>query len=362
MDGRNNRRLLRGGVIAVVVAVAAALVVVGVARGLDRNTARGGFCADMPDAVGLYVGNPVTQMGVRLGTIEQIEPRGDTVRVGFAVDEARPIPAGVRAVTRAPSLLADRSLELVGNYEAGARLEPGECIGAENSFTPQTISQITSSAAEFIDALVPEGSSDLSGAISGLDRSLQGSGENIRSTLDQAATALRNPDRLISDLGAAITNMAPLSEASLEDWDAIRTIVKNMPMVLREGIDLWPGVIDTCVGIGWLVATLYSVQHNFGSEISMLLEGPVTQAIRLAAARAPDLKALADTIPAVAGSLQEQSGSKGFALRYKAPAVSLPSSAAKVVCPPGNGVCRTSNGTTTVPMTALLSLVAGGAR
>lgn len=363
MSSRNKRFwLVRAaasvGVIAVVLAVSAFAM----QRAASQDSGASGFCADMPDAVGLYPGNPVTQMGVELGTVDEIENHGSSVRVNFTLATDRPIPQEVRAVTRSSSLLADRSLELVGNYETGDRLIPGECISVERSFTPQTISEITASASDFIEALSPPGTANVEGSINNLEVALQGSGEGIRATLEQAASALRSPDRLVADLSASIQNMAPLTQASLEDWTAIRRILHNMPMVLQEGIDLWPGVIDVCEGVGWLVAVLYDIQTNYGEEISVLLDGPVTQAIRLGAARAPDLQSLAGSLPAVADSLKQVSGTRGFALRYEAPTVRLPAAVGAGVCSGlgGEVSCPRNGDRISVPVTAILALAMKG--
>ena len=86
------------------------------------------YCAIMPDSVGLYAGNPVTQMGYQIGKVKAITPSERDVRVDFTVTERRPLRSDVKAIIRSTSILADRSLELVGNYEAGARLPAGGCI------------------------------------------------------------------------------------------------------------------------------------------------------------------------------------------------------------------------------------------
>ena len=46
------------------------------------------YCAMMPDSVGLYVGNPVTQMGFKIGEVSAITPALRNVRVDFKVIRA----------------------------------------------------------------------------------------------------------------------------------------------------------------------------------------------------------------------------------------------------------------------------------
>ncbi|WP_245649515.1 MlaD family protein [Nocardia shimofusensis] len=271
-----------------------------------------GYCAQMPDAIGLYEGNPVTQMGVRIGTVDSIEEQGDHVRVGFTLDSGRRIPAGVQAVTRSKSILADRSLELVGNYRDGAQLASGSCIPLTSSHTPKSISEITGSAADFIDELSPDtGAESFRSAVSGLAEALRGQGENARAMMLYAASAADSPDRLIADLGAIIRDMAPLTEDALADWPAIQSILDQMPGVAAAGIDLWPGVIDVCVGVGWLVNILHDVHTNYGDLLWPALRGPVTEAVQQAAGRSGDLRALVESIPAVAALLRQQTGADG---------------------------------------------------
>ena len=85
-----------------------------------------------------------------------------------------------------------------------------------------------------------------------------------------------------ADIGSSIDNMAPLTEDALAQWAAIKNIVANMPDVVDAGIDLWPGTIDVCVGIGWLVALLDDVQNRYGDEIWPFVHGQATDAIALA--------------------------------------------------------------------------------
>ena len=47
----------------------------------------------MPDSVGLYVGNPVTQMGYQIGKVKAITPTARDVRVDFTVTRAPSVAA-----------------------------------------------------------------------------------------------------------------------------------------------------------------------------------------------------------------------------------------------------------------------------
>ncbi|MBJ8345179.1 MlaD family protein [Antrihabitans sp. YC2-6] len=281
------------------------------------------FCADMPDAIGLYEGNAVTQMGYKVGTIDGIDPDGDRVKVSFTLEGDRAYPSDVKAITRSKSLLADRSLELVGNYEAGPMLVSGECIPMDRTFTPKSISEIAGSAADFIDAMAPsDGSLGFERAVTGMDEALRGTGELANAMMTHAANAATSPDQVIADIGTTIQNMAPLTDEALQRWSTLRSILDQLPAVAAAGVDLWPGPTKVAIGVGWLVATLYDIQRNYGDLIWPLMDGGVADVIHLAASKSKDIAALLDSIPSVAGLMRQQAASAdGLAMTYQPPNV-----------------------------------------
>ncbi len=309
-------------------AIIAVVLVSGVACSAATPLGSGavdGYCAEMPDSLGLYPGNPVTQMGFGVGEVESVVPRGDHVEVRFSLDRGRRYPADVQAVTRSKSLLADRSLELVGNYAAGPELETGTCIPLDRGFTPKSISEITGSAADFIDAVAPaNGQESLARALAGLDTALDGQGVDAAELMQHAATAMSNPDRMISDVGTAIATMAPLTEEALREWASIRSIMDQMPVAVgAAAYDFLPGVIELGVGVSWACKTLYDIQVRYGGDIWPFAHGGLTDVIRLAATRSKDIAALLGSIPAVSGVMGQASGVETPALTYQQPTVVL---------------------------------------
>ncbi|MBA4024261.1 MAG: MCE family protein [Gordonia sp.] len=317
-----------------VVALAAVVVTVGAAVTTVRYmnapqasaaSARGGsgFCAEMADSIGLYEGNPVTQMGYQLGSVTSIHPLGDHVKVVFELDAGRSFPADVQVVTRSKSLLADRSLELVGNYAGGPTLRSGTCVEMDRTHTPKSISEITGSASDFIEALSATDEDTVESAITGLDKALDGTGTNANSMMRQAAAAARNPEQVTADIGSSIMNMAPLTQDALAHWGEITSILNQMPSVARLGTTLFGDVARFDRGVGWLVATIYDIQRNYGDDLWPLMQGGVAEVIHLAATRAPDLQQLYATVPSIAAVLNQQEASSGLSVPYKAPTVSV---------------------------------------
>lgn len=325
--------------------------------------AQSGFCADMPDAVGLYEGNAITQMGYQVGQVDQIQPKGDHVEVTFSLDAGRQYPADVKAVTRSKSLLADRSVELVGNYQTGPQLTAGKCISLDDAYTPKSISEIAGSAADFIDALAPaDGEDSLQTAVAGFDDALRGNDDSARALMLHASQAMSSPDQLVADIDSIVMNGAPLTEETLQRWATIRSILAQLPTVVTSGTELTPAVAQVATGIGWLGATLYDIQTNYGDDIWPFMNGQVANVIHLAASRSKDIQSLLSTVPSVAGLLRQQSASEdGLTMAYQPPTVEISPAAAPQLCelvsPAPAGGCTPDEGHVQVPIEQLLGLV-----
>ncbi|WP_163765094.1 MlaD family protein [Mycolicibacterium parafortuitum] len=182
-------------------------------------------CALMPDAIGLYVGNPVTQMGYEIGEVTAIVPQGTAVRVDFALTVNRQLPEDVRAVIRSPSIVADRALEMVGNYTGGPELTSDACVPLDRSFSPKTISQVIGSADEFLDAISADGSTNIADTISGIDRLAQNNGAGAAQLLRSSSALLDSPDQAIGDLGSITRNLAQLTTTLTELRDPVKQIL-----------------------------------------------------------------------------------------------------------------------------------------
>ena len=267
----------------------------------------------MPDAVGLYVDNPVTQMGVRVGKVAAVTPQGLDVRVDFTVD-GRVLPGDVKAVTRSPSILADRVLELVGNYEAGDRLVAGQCIPLSRSFTPKSLSQVVGSATDFINAINPQGSANVGDVLKGIDQSLRQQGPSVNKLLTGTSSVLDSPDQAIGDIGLITKNVAVLSST-------IRAIQPTIKEVLVDGAAVGPdlvgtvkGATSTFEGIISVITLVADLERELGGELQQTFDA-VSVVARKLAARAPFYASVLNVAPRViTGAANYLSSRANFAL------------------------------------------------
>jgi virulence factor Mce-like protein len=281
------------------------------------------YCAILPDAVGVYVNNKVTQMGVGIGTVTAVTPSALNVRVTFTVDK-RPLPQDVKAVVRSPSILADRSLELVGNYETGPRLRSEECIPLGRSATPKSLSQVIGSATDFINAINPDGSTNIGDVVKGVDQSLGQQGVAVNQLLTTTSAVLDSPDQAIGDISSISKNLAVLTSTFRAIDPTLKQVVTDLQRLGPDIADLLLTTPYVLVGLIQALSTVADIERELGGEIQQTLD-VVSVGVRKLASRAPFYASLANVAPRLIDGLANfvqsrgTSGAAAFTLRYRPP-------------------------------------------
>ncbi|MGW0324099.1 MCE family protein [Nocardia sp. NPDC003183] len=169
--------------------------------------------AEFANANGLYEGNPVSVLGMKVGRIVRIEARGTEVVVEMRVDSAIQLPADVQAVTISDSLLTDRHVELTPVYRGGPTLPSGAVLGTARTKSPVEFDALLSMAQKLSTSLGGDGKG--AGPVADLidlgSAATTGNGDEMRAALGELSRALRQGQ----DNGAATR-------------DAITTVVTNL--------------------------------------------------------------------------------------------------------------------------------------
>lgn len=141
------------------VAGAALLVAGGITGGLLATAGPGPsqYTAYFSEAVGVYPGSDVDILGVKVGTIDSVQPQGRQVRVVMSVDHGIAVPAGVDAVVIVPSVVADRYIQLTPPYTRGPQLASGASIPQSRTATPVEIDELYAAVTKFAHDLGPNG-------------------------------------------------------------------------------------------------------------------------------------------------------------------------------------------------------------
>jgi virulence factor Mce-like protein len=185
-------------------------------------------------ASGLYEGNAVSILGMPVGSVEKIEPKGAYVEVTMRVDPGIQIPADAQAVTVSTSILTDRHVEFTPVYQGGPTLRDGETLGLDRTRTPVEFDRVLA----MIDKLAVQlqgdghGSGPVADLLSVSAAMTEGNGDKIRSALGELSKALKMSQERGAPTGDAITtivtNLDRLTAAAVENDQTIRDFGSSM--------------------------------------------------------------------------------------------------------------------------------------
>ncbi|WLP88811.1 MULTISPECIES: MCE family protein [Gordonia] len=148
--------------------------------------------ADFAFVNGLYTGSKVTVLGVPVGKIDDVEPRGDHVRVTMTIPGDVRLPAAVQAYVLNPSVISDRHLELGPAYTTGPELGDGATIPQDRTHSPISFDQLMESLGVLTKIMGPSDGpqkDDLGSLLSRTARSWDGGGTEFNTAVGQLASA-----------------------------------------------------------------------------------------------------------------------------------------------------------------------------
>ncbi|MDI9896861.1 MCE family protein [Rhodococcus sp. IEGM 1381] len=166
--------------------------------------------AEFASTTGLYVGDDVKIMGVDVGSVSSIEPRGDHVDVELQVESSYSVPSEALAVIVSQSLVASRFVQLTPPFTGGSTMEDGQRIPISRTAVPVEWDQIKAQLARVADALgtaAPDGRAPLGALVDAADANLRGQGQNLATTVVQLSDALKTLSDGRTDLFAVIRNL-----------------------------------------------------------------------------------------------------------------------------------------------------------
>lgn len=214
---RHTGKIIATGLVAAVV-LAATVAVLGwpyLKRQLDVIT----VTAQFDSAAGLYTNNTVAVLGMPVGKVTRITPKGGYVEVEFTVDRSVKVPADVQAVTVSTSILTDRQIELTPPYKGGATLSDHDTIGLTRTKTPVEFARVLDVLDKISGSLKGDGDGEGGGPVADVVNAsaaiADGNGDSIKIALTELSNALR----LSADGGA-------------QTRDQLTTIIKNLSSLL----------------------------------------------------------------------------------------------------------------------------------
>ncbi|MHA7662712.1 MCE family protein [Mycolicibacterium sp. HS_4_1] len=229
MISKRSRRVTVGAVVAL-------LLVAGITAGLRAFTGARHMAvvAYFDNSNGLFRGDDVRILGVRVGKVDAIEPQPQRVKVTFSVDSRYPVPADVKAVIISPSLVTARSIQLTPAYTSGPMLRTGEVIPQSRTAVPVEWDDLRDQLQKLSATLQPSRPGEVSalGAfINTTADNLRGQGANIRDTIITLSKAVSALGEHSTDMYGTVKNVSTLVTALQSSSELMSALNRNLAAV-----------------------------------------------------------------------------------------------------------------------------------
>jgi phospholipid/cholesterol/gamma-HCH transport system substrate-binding protein len=270
---RAGRELARG----VAIAVVAALVVAAALWWLlvDANQRR--YAAVFTGVVGLYEDNDVRVLGVKVGHVDSVEPRGDLVRVEMLVDREIKLPSNAKAVIVAPSLVSDRYVQFTPAYTGGPEMAEGTVLPRDRTATPLEVDDLYASLNRVSTTLGPNGANKngaLSDLLDTLAKNADGNGQALHDTITQLGRLGETLSGSDEDLFATVDNLQKFTSALAASDDQVNQFNEQAADVSRfladERGDLAAAVRQLGIALGAVQKFINSNRSHLKSNVDKL--------------------------------------------------------------------------------------------
>jgi phospholipid/cholesterol/gamma-HCH transport system substrate-binding protein len=248
--------------------------------------------AFFPTATAIYAGDDVKVSGVKVGTIDSIEPQGTQTKMTMTVHHGVPVPADAQAVIVAQNLVAARYVQLTPAYRStGPKMADGAVIPKERTAVPVEWDDVKKQLKRLSTDLNPSNDMSTSSVGKFIDsaaNALDGNGEKLRETLKELSgvgrilaegsgnfvgiiknlqvfvTALRDSNQQIVTFNDRLATLSSVLDGSKSDLDGALT---NLSVAISEVKRFVAGTRDkTAVqlqGLRDVTQTLVNVKDDF---------------------------------------------------------------------------------------------------
>ncbi len=202
-----NRGRLTRLVVAIALLAAVAFVGAKFVFGGDSGTKVTAF---FTRSTGLYSGDDVRVLGIKVGSIDSITPEPTGVRVTMTVDHGVDIPADAKAAIVAPNLVSGRFVQLVPAYISGPKMVSGAVIPLTRTAVPLEWDDVKAQLTRLATSLGKKGLNGkgaLGGVLGTVDANLTGSATELHSMLHNLSTASATLANSRGDLFATVRNL-----------------------------------------------------------------------------------------------------------------------------------------------------------
>lgn len=205
------------------------IIVVAIAALVWNQWTRAGrtqFTAYFDTSVGVSPGTDVRVLGVKVGSVDEVNPQGQLVEVKMHVNRGVDLPADAKAAQVTPSVIPDRYIQMLPAYTDGPKLENGAVIERENTTTPVEVDRLYKSLEDLSTSLGPQGANSDGAVNRFLESSARTLGDNGRAlgdSVDQLSKAATTLSDSREDLADTVTNLQSFVTMLADNDQQVRT-------------------------------------------------------------------------------------------------------------------------------------------
>jgi phospholipid/cholesterol/gamma-HCH transport system substrate-binding protein len=226
-------------------AVAAVVIVAGVMIGIQVTKSKPTYPINVvySSAPGLFTGAAVDVLGVKVGSVTDVENVGNTVHVTLAVYQGTKVPAAAFASLVAPQLLGSPDIDLNPGYTGGPYLASNATIAQSHTAVPVSTDELLKELQRSLSALNPHAVGSL---VSNLATDLDGQGQNLNKLIASAAGTVQLLAEKGNNLGQLNGTLAQLTgtldtdtaniEQLIQQYDTVSTTVAQHSGQLNDAI------------------------------------------------------------------------------------------------------------------------------
>jgi virulence factor Mce-like protein len=240
--------------------------------------------AYFPTATGIYPGDEVRVSGVKVGTIDSIEPEGTQTKMALKVDRDVPVPADAKAVIVAQNLVAARYVQLTPAYRKGGgpTMRDGAVIPSDRTAVPVEWDEVKTQLMRLATELGPKSGvsgTSVSRFIDSAANALDGNGGKLRQTLAQLSGAARIFAEGSGNIVDIIKNLQIFVTALRESKEQIvmfENRLASLTSVVNDNrSDLDAALSDLSVALGEVQRFVAGSRNQVSEQVRSLAE--VTQ-------------------------------------------------------------------------------------
>ncbi|HEY1968806.1 MAG TPA: MlaD family protein [Pseudonocardia sp.] len=252
-----------------ILATAAALIIVFIYAQVPTAMGFGQIklTALFTDGAGIYVNSNVSDRGVNIGRVTDVDLTPQGVAVTMSVDSAAQIGTDARAEIHSVSAVGEQYVDLISQQAGGPYLENGAVIPISRTSVPEQIAPVLDKATTFLGSIPNAGLQTFLDegykAFNNLGPDLQTLLTSSQNLIDTADTNYAQTAQLIQTIGPLLDTQNVAAGSVLAYWHNLA----NVTGVLKDKDTNFRHAFDTVHGAAKIVAKIFNRNRGNGQSL-----------------------------------------------------------------------------------------------